>query len=75
MDGGFADNETFIKLLSYHFQDYKIRTTKSPLGSALGAAMAISENKIDRKFLKKHYAMKKHSPLILVNESKDAIEI
>jgi len=75
VDGGFADNETFIKLLSYHFQDYKIRTTKSPLGSALGAAMAISENKIDRKFLKKHYAMKKHSPLILVNESKDAIEI
>jgi hypothetical protein len=36
-----------------------MRTTNSPLGSALGAALVISDKTIKRKFLKKHYAMKK----------------
>lgn len=59
IDGGFADNDLFVKLLSRHFQGVKLRTTQSPLGSALGAAMVISDRQIRRKFLKKHYAMKK----------------
>lgn len=67
VDGGFADNDIFIKLLSNHFKEYKIRTTQSPLGSALGAATIVSDKKIGRKFLKKRYAMKKHFPLIQVN--------
>lgn len=65
IDGGFTDNDIFIKLLSSYLQDYKVRTTQSPLGSALGAAMVISDRKIGAKFLKKHYAMQKHEPLIL----------
>lgn len=65
VDGGFADNDIFIKLASYHFKQYKLRTTQSPLGSALGAALVISDKRIKAEFLKKHYAMKKHKPLIL----------
>lgn len=59
IDGGFADNDIFVQLLSREFPDYKLRTTKSPLGSALGAAIVISDKKVGRKFLKKHYTMRK----------------
>lgn len=63
IDGGFADNNIFVHLLSMQFPRYKFRTTKSPLGSALGAAIVISDKKVGRKFLKKHYTMRKHTPL------------
>ena len=59
IDGGFADNDLFVKLLLLHFKDYKIQTTKAPLGSALGAAIVVNDQKINRNFLKKQYAMKK----------------
>ena len=59
IDGGFADNDLFVKMIAHHFKNYKIRTTQSPLGSALGAAMIVSEKKVKKNFLKKHYAMKK----------------
>ncbi|MEM9848429.1 MAG: carbohydrate kinase, partial [Bacteroidota bacterium] len=59
IDGGFADNDLFVKLIARHFKNLKIRTTQSPLGSALGAAMVLSEKKVKSNFLKKHYAMKK----------------
>lgn len=65
IDGGFADNDVYIKLASHHFSQYKLRTTQSPLGSALGAALVMSDKQIKSEFLKKHYAMKKHKPLIL----------
>lgn len=68
IDGGFADNEIFVHLLSLQFPEYKMRTTKSPLGSALGAAIVISDKKVGRKFLKKHYTMRKHSPLVYPTE-------
>jgi sugar (pentulose or hexulose) kinase len=64
IDGGFADNEIFVQLLTNHFQDLKIRTTESPLGSALGAAMAISDKMPDKHFLRQNYKLKKHKPLI-----------
>jgi len=59
IDGGFADNDSFVKIIAHHFKEYKIRTTQSPLGSALGAAMIVSDKKVKKNFLKKHYAMKK----------------
>lgn len=58
IDGGFADNDLYVRLLSRHFKGLKIRTTQSPLGSALGAAIVISDDEIKKKFLKKHYAMR-----------------
>jgi len=57
VDGGFAENRIFIKRLAIAFPLFKLRTTRSPLGSALGAVMAISGPPLGKKFLKKKYAM------------------
>ncbi len=65
VDGGFTDNEVYIKLLSYYLKGMKLRTTKASLGSALGAAIAISDTKLNSKFLKKNYALKKHVPFVI----------
>ena len=59
IDGGFADNQVFVNLLKQAFPNNKIRTTQSPLGSALGATIVIGEHEIKKKFLKKNYALKK----------------
>ncbi|MFX0555417.1 FGGY-family carbohydrate kinase [Maribacter sp. CXY002] len=64
VDGGFSDNDIYIKLLSYYLNDMKLRTTDSSLGSALGAAIAISDTKLNSKFLRKNYSLKKHIPFI-----------
>ncbi|NHF61572.1 carbohydrate kinase [Flavobacteriaceae bacterium TP-CH-4] len=64
VDGGFSNNDCFIKLLSRYLGDMKVQTTDASLGSALGAAMVISDKRLDRKFLKKHYSLKKHLPFI-----------
>ena len=61
VDGGFADNLIYIKLLTLHFPQYEIYTTQSPLGSALGAAMIISGKKTGANFLNEQYAMQIHS--------------
>ena len=65
IDGGFTDNDVFMKLMSHHFSDFKVLSTHSPLGSALGAAMVISNKKVTSKFLKENYRMKKLMPLLL----------
>ena len=59
VDGGFADNEVFVNLLKQAYPAIKLRTTQSPLGSALGAAMAIADESIKKNFLKKNYALTK----------------
>lgn len=65
VDGGFSDNDLFVKLLSHHFRNMKLRTTDSSLGSALGAAISISDKKLNSKFLKKNYSLQKHTPPII----------
>ena len=65
IDGGFTDNEIFVKLVSYYLSDYKIRTTKTPLGSALGAALIVNDAAVGKSFFKKSYSLTKHKPLIL----------
>lgn len=59
IDGGFTDNDIFVKLIAHHFENYKVRTISSPLGSALGAAMMVQEKPKGKKLLRKHYQMKK----------------
>ena len=59
IDGGFADNQIFVRLLARAFPRYKIRTTKTPLGSALGAAVAVNDAVIGKRFLKRNYGMRK----------------
>ncbi|PKD17721.1 carbohydrate kinase [Salegentibacter salinarum] len=65
IDGGFTDNDVFMKLMSHHFSEFKVLATQSPLGSALGAAMVISNKKVKTSFLKENYRMKKLVPLLL----------
>ncbi len=60
IDGGFADNPIYVALLAKHFSNVKMRITQSPLGSALGAAMVIADQAPGKRFLKKHYALKKY---------------
>ncbi len=70
IDGGFTDNDIFVKLIGFYFRDYKVRTTKSPLGSALGACMVMSKKELGKKFLKENYQMKKLTPLELFQGEK-----
>ena len=65
IDGGFSDNDVYVKLVSHYLRNMELRTTDSSLGSALGAAIAISDSKLNSKFLKKNYNLKKHIPFIL----------
>jgi len=65
VDGGFSDNEVYIKLLSHYLKNMTLKTTNSSLGSALGSAIVISDSKLNSKFLKKNYALKKHVPFIV----------
>ncbi|MFD0861412.1 FGGY-family carbohydrate kinase [Sungkyunkwania multivorans] len=67
IDGGFTDNHIFVTLMANHFKDHKVRTTRSPLGSALGAAMVIGNQKLDRRFLKNNYKLQKLVPLQTTN--------
>ncbi|MFT5883629.1 MAG: L-fuculokinase [Arcticibacterium sp.] len=64
VDGGFSDNEVYLQLLSLYLTDMKLSTTDSSLGSALGAAIVMSNRILEPKFLKKNYALKKYIPLI-----------
>ncbi|MBO0330321.1 FGGY-family carbohydrate kinase [[Muricauda] lutisoli] len=64
IDGGFTNNQIFVELLARGFDGMKVKTTDASLGSALGAAIVISNVELDQKFLKKNYALKKHRPLI-----------
>ena len=65
VDGGFSDNEVYLKLLSHFLRGIKLRSTSSSLGSALGAAIAISDTTLNSSFLKENYSLKKHVPLII----------
>lgn len=60
IDGGFSDNEVYLELVSHYLEHMKLRTTDSSLGSALGAAIAVSDEPLGPKFLKRNYSLKKH---------------
>lgn len=65
IDGGFSDNKVYVKLLAHQFRELKVRTTDSSLGSALGAAIAISDKTLNSQFLKENYGLCKHQPFIV----------
>ncbi|MFM8363049.1 MAG: FGGY-family carbohydrate kinase [Haliscomenobacter sp.] len=52
LDGGFIDNEVYVKLAAQHFAPYKLYPNRLPLGSALGAALAVSGKPDKMGFLK-----------------------
>jgi L-fuculokinase len=43
VDGGFVDNNIFIKILSERLPDFEIIPSKIPLGSAMGAVMELNK--------------------------------
>ena len=65
VDGGFSDNQIYLQLLSHYLRNLTLRTTNSSIGSALGAAISISDKQLNSKFLKKNYSLKKHVPFII----------
>lgn len=63
IDGGFVDNELFLLLLARSLNDYELITTESPLGSALGAAMAIHNRAIEPDFLLKTFSLQQQKAI------------
>jgi sugar (pentulose or hexulose) kinase len=63
VDGGFAGNDVFMEMLSRLVHPIRLRTTDASLGSALGAAVVLSDHPLKKGFLKTHYALRKHKPL------------
>lgn len=47
IDGGFIDNDIFIKLLQYYLPNYTIEVSHMPLGSAHGAAMIMQGKQVE----------------------------
>ncbi len=58
IDGGFADNDLFTGMLCLHFPRMAINIAHSPLGSALGAALLISNFELPTDFLQEQYKLK-----------------
>ncbi len=54
IDGGFIDNEVYVKILAHTFSNKTIYTASSSIGSALGAAV-IMIDKLPDNFMKNHY--------------------
>lgn len=65
VDGGFSDNKIYVHLIAHHFRGLQLRTTDASLGSALGAAICISDKDLNSKFLKHNYGVKKHQPFVV----------
>ncbi|UII81890.1 FGGY-family carbohydrate kinase [Flagellimonas sp. CMM7] len=65
IDGGFSDNDIYVKLLAHYMRNAKVMTTDSALGSSIGAVIAISDQQLNTKFLRKNYALKKHVPFVI----------
>ncbi len=63
IDGGFADNEVFIKLLAFYLGEVKLFTTESPMGSALGAVIVLKDVTLKPALLKRNYVLKKQLSL------------
>lgn len=61
IDGGFATNPVFLEILNALASPLQLHTTDSSLGSALGAAVVVSDQPLPEGFLKTHYALQKHA--------------
>jgi glycerol kinase len=58
IDGGFTANMVFVEILRQLLQPLEVMLTDSAQGTALGAAVALSKDKLHKHFLKKHYHLK-----------------
>ena len=65
IDGGFVNNDIFIRLLAYYLKPLKLYHTQLPVGAALGAAMVITSLEVKTNFLKKYFGLVSPTPLKL----------
>ena len=65
IDGGFSANDMFVHILNILMPDWKIYITDFALGTALGAALLVSNRKIEPGFLANKYNTKMHQPTSL----------
>lgn len=49
VDGGFVENDLYIKLMRHFLPDFSIEVSRLPLGSAFGAAVVLREDFADRR--------------------------
>ncbi len=56
VDGGFSQNPIYMTLLSKAFPGIEVYAASLPQASALGAAMAVSDKKMDSDVFKKHFS-------------------
>ena len=59
VDGGFSQNSIYMTLLSEAFTGIEVYAASLPQASALGAAMAVSDKKMDSDVFKKHFSIYK----------------
>lgn len=62
IDGGFSSNDMFVHILNIMMPNWKIYITDFALGTALGAALLVSNRKIEPGFLANKYNTKMHEP-------------
>lgn len=57
VDGGFTENDVYLKILALKLKGTEILAIKGSLGSSLGAAITISDKEFNIKDFKKNYAL------------------
>lgn len=67
IDGGFAANAVFMEMLHRFLPKLQLKTTDASLGSALGAALVVSDVTLDTDFLRTKYALKSHNNQLTEN--------
>ena len=67
IDGGFAANAVFMEILDRFLPKLQLKTTDASLGSALGAALVVSDVTLDTDFLRTKYALKSHNHQLTEN--------
>lgn len=59
IDGGFIKNEVFLKMLVARIPGLPIYSSKTPAGSALGAAIALMPECWSKKYFRKNYKLQR----------------
>ncbi|MFY0688536.1 MAG: sugar kinase [Cyclobacteriaceae bacterium] len=58
VDGGFATSDLFLSLLAKKLPEHRIYSCEFGMGSALGAALQVSEHGLPEDYFKDHYKVK-----------------
>ncbi len=59
VDGGFSQNELYLKILAAALPEQQVIAAEAASGSALGAALAVRGKDVPAGFLEKHYRLRR----------------